>query len=62
MWSINEFCEPLDHEFSGVEPIRKLFGVRLDEDWGVKQFCELQALKSADFLVLLEGKHTFTRV
>ena len=59
MWSINEFCEPLDHEFSGIGPIKKLTGVRLDEDWGVKQYCELQALKSADFLVLLKSKHAF---
>ena len=59
MWSINEFCEPLDHEFRDIAPITGLYGVRLDEKWGVKQFCDLQTLKSTDFLVLLKGKHAF---
>jgi len=59
MWSINEFCEPLDHEFPDAPPLAGFNGVRLDEDWGVKQFCGMQALKSTDFLVLLKGKHAF---
>ena len=59
MWSINEFCELLDHELRELEPLSDLYGVRLDESWGVKQFCGMQTLKSVDFLVTLKGSHVF---
>ena len=60
MWSINEFCEPLDHEFSGIEPLPdNLRGVRLDEDWGLKQHCGRRELKSVDFLIQTKTGYCF---
>ena len=58
-WSINEFCEALDHEFNGIDPLVDLYGVRLDESWGLKQFCGMQTLKSVDFLVRHKASYLF---
>lgn len=60
MWSINEFCEPLDHEFSGIEPLPEhLRGIRMDEDWGLKQHCGRRELKSVDFLIQTKTGYYF---
>lgn len=60
-WSINEFCEPLDHEFGNdIEPLpSQNRGVRIDEDWGLKQYCEHQQLKSVDFLMRTKSGYCF---
>lgn len=60
-WSINEFCEPLDHEFGeAVVPLpNHQYGVRIDEDWGLKRYCDRQALKSVDFLMLTQSGYCF---
>lgn len=50
MRSINDFCEPLDHEFDELNLVLKAHGAKLDGEDGLKLYCKLNKFKSVDYL------------
>jgi len=47
--SINDFYEPMDHEFGNIGIELKIFGFKVDGD-GIKKHCHLNQLKSVDYI------------